>query len=113
MGDYKKIDALVEELLEDYDRNDPDYQAAEPFLNGLKDLFEECYTYSDFCVWLAEHDADILIDFRKADIVHQEDYKNPDDWEEAKEDALLMSDDGTSAVLSWWNPALTVEHFKL
>jgi len=101
MTDYEKVKAEVDGLLEDYDRNDPDYQAAEPFLDGIKELFEDCYSYSDFCVWLEDHNSDILADFRYADIVSEDDYENPDAWEEAKEDALFVSDDGKSAVLSW------------
>ena len=101
MKDYEKVEMLVDDLLEDYDKEDPDYQAAEPFLDGIKDLFIGCYSYSDFCTWLVEHNSDILIDFRYADIVSEDDYDNPDDWEEAKEDALLVSDDGNSAVMSW------------
>ena len=101
MKDYEKVDALVDGLLEAYDKEDPDYKAAEPFLDGIKVLYEDCYSYSEFCTWLADHDMDILIDFRFANIVSKEDYKNSDDWEEAKEDALFVSDDGNSAVLSW------------
>ena len=101
MTDYEKINALVDKLLKAYDKEDPDYKAAEPFLDGIKELFEDCYSYSDFCTWLVEHDMDILIDFRCADIVSEDDYDTPDDWEEAKENALLVSDDGTSAVMSW------------
>ena len=101
MTDYEKIEEVVDKLLEDYDKEDPDYKAAEPFLNNIKELFEDCYSYSDFCTWLVEHNSDILMDFRYADIVSEEDYDNPNDWEEAKEDALLVSNDGNSAVLSW------------
>ena len=101
MKDYQKIEALVDSLLEGYDRSDPDYKAAKPFLNGIKELFVDCYSYSDFCVWLVEHKMDILVNFRNADIVSKDDYENPDDWEAAKEDALLVSDDGTSVVKSW------------
>ena len=101
MKDYEKIDVLVDGLLKAYDKEDPDYKAAEPYLDGIKQLFEDCYSYSDFCVWLVEHKGDILIDFSCADIVSKEDYDNPDDWEEAKENALLVSDDGNSAVMSW------------
>ena len=101
MTDYQKVEALVDKLLENYDKEDPDYKAAEPFLDGIKELFRDCYSYSDFCVWLGDHDLDILIDFRFADIVSKEDYENPNDWEEVKEDALLVSNDGNSAVMSW------------
>ena len=101
MTDYEKIKLLVEDLLKAYDKEDPDYQAAKPFLDGIKQLFEDCYSYSDFCIWLAEHDMDILIDFRYANIVSEDDYDNPNDWEEAKENSLLVSDDGTAAVMSW------------
>ena len=102
MTDYEKIDVIVDYLLEAYDKEDPDYQSAEPFLSSIKQLFECCYSYSGFCKWLADHDMDILINFKNADIVRKEDYKNSDDWEEAKEDALLVSDDGNSAVRSFW-----------
>ena len=102
MKDYEKVEALVDYLLEGYDRKDPDYIAAKPFLDNIRELFVDCYSYSDLCVWLVEHKMDILINFRYAKIVRKEDYKNPDDWEEAKEDALLVSDDGTSAVKSWF-----------
>ena len=101
MEDYEKVEALVDSLLEAYDKEDPDYKAAKPFLDGIKELFVDCSSYSDFCTWLADHDMDILIDFRFADIVSKDDYDTPDDWEAAKEDALLVSDDGKSAVLSW------------
>ena len=101
MTDYEKVDELVDSLLEDYDRNDPDYEAAEPFLDNIKELFISCYSYSDFCAWLVDHNMDILADFRYADIVSKDDYDTPEDWEEAKEDALLVSDDGASAVMSW------------
>lgn len=101
MKDYEKTKLLVEDLIKAYDKEDPDYKAAEPFLDGIKQLFEDCYSYSDFCTWLADHNMDILIDFRFANIVSEDDYDNPDDWEEAKEDALLVSDDGNSAVMSW------------
>ena len=101
MKDYEKTEVLVDALLEKYDKEDPDYQAAEPFLDGIKQLFEDCYSFSDFCTWLGEHNDDILSDFRYADIVSEDDYDNPDDWEEAKEDALLGSNDGNSAVMSW------------
>ena len=86
--------------MEAYDKNSPDYKAAEPFLEGIKELFIDRYSYRDFCVWLGDHDMDILTDFRYAIIVSKY-HMNPDDWEEAKEDALLVSDDGNSAVVSW------------
>ena len=101
MKDYQKIDALVDSLLEDYDRSDPDYKAAEPFLDGIKEFFEAYYSYDDLCTRLGDHNMDILADFRYADIVSEDDYEDPEDWESAKEDALLVSDDGTSAVMSW------------
>lgn len=101
MKDYEKIEALVDDLLEAYDKNDPDYIAAEPFLSGIKEFYIGCYSYSDLCVWLVEHDMDILRNFRHAGLICKVDYKSPDDWEEAKEDALLVSDDGNSAVLGW------------
>ena len=101
MTDYEKIDVLVDDLLENYDRDDPDYKAAEPFLNNIKEWYEDCYSYNDLCSLLVEQDGDILLDFRYANIVNKEAYKDPDNWEEAKEDALLVSDDGTSAVMSW------------
>ena len=106
MTDYEKIKLLVDALLKAYDKEDPDYKAAEPFLSSIKEIFECCYSYSGFCNWLAGRDMDILIDFRFANIVSKEDYKNPDDWEEAKENALFVSNDGTSAVMSWEYPAL-------
>ena len=103
MKDKKKVEALVDSLLEGYDRSDPDYKAAKPFLDNIRELFVDCYSYSDFCVWLVEHKMDILVNFRNADIVSQDDYENPDAWEKAKEDALLVSDDGAYAVksLNW------------
>lgn len=101
MKDYEKIDVLVEALLKDYDKEDPDYKAAEPFLNNIKGIFTHCYSFNGFCDYLAVHHDDILINFRYANIVSKEDYKNPNDWEVVKEYALLVSDDGTSAVLSW------------
>ena len=101
MKDYEKIDVLVDGLFNAYDKEEPDYKAAEPFLDGIKELFVDCYSYSDLCVWLVEHNNDILIDFRYADIVSEDDYDNPNDWEEAKEDALIVSNDGNSAVMSW------------
>ena len=104
MTDYEKIEALLDSLLEDYDKDSPDYKAAEPFLDNIKEFFEffvDCYSYSDLCVWLVEHKMDILVNFRNAEIVKKEDYENPDDWEKAKENALFVSDDGTSAVMSW------------
>ena len=103
MKDYEKTKLLVEDLLQDYDKDDPDYQAAEPFLDSIKKYYIRCYgySYSDLCNWLVEHNNDILIDFRYADIVSEDDYDNPYDWKKAKENALLVSDDGTSAVMSW------------
>ena len=103
MTDYEKVEMLVEDLLEDYDKEDPDYQAAEPFLDSIKEFYinRYRYSYSDFCDWLVEHDIDILSNFRYADIVSKEGYDNHDDWEKAKEDALFVSDDGNSAVMSW------------
>ena len=97
------IEALIDYLLEDYDKDDLDYQAAEPFLDSIKKFYinRYRYSYSDFCTWLVEHDMDILFNFANANIVSKDDYDNPNDWEKAKEDALLVSGDGTSAVMSW------------
>ena len=102
MTDYEKVYALVDDLLEDYDKDDPDYKAAEPFLNNIKEFYinRYRYSYSDFCDWLAGRNGEILRDFRYAIIVSKY-HMNHDDWEEAKEDALLVSDDGNSAVMSW------------
>ena len=100
MTDYEKVEMLVEDLLEDYDREDPDYKAAEPFLSKIKEYYTD-YSYSDLCTWLVEHNGDILINFKNADIVSEDDYKNSDDWEKAKKNAFLVSDDGTAAVMSW------------
>ena len=102
MEDYEKVEALFDYLLEGYDRKDPDYIAAEPFLDNIRELFAESYSNSDFCAWLVDHNMDILAEFRYADIVSQDDYDNPDDWEKIKENALLVSNDGTSAVKSWF-----------
>ena len=103
MTDYEKTKLLVEDLLKGYDKDDPDYQAAEPFLDSIKEFYIDRYrySYSDLCNWLVDHDLDILSNFRYTDIVSKEDYKNHDDWEKAKKDALLVSDDGNSAVMSW------------
>ena len=108
MTDYEKTKLLVEDLLKVYNRDDPDYQAAEPFLDSIKEYYIHCYRYSynDLCTWLVEHNMDILIEFRYADIVNEEDYDNPNDWEKAKKNALFVSDDGTSAVMSWFYSAL-------
>ena len=103
MTDYEKIDVIVDYLFEAYDKESPDYQAAEPFLSSIKKFYinRYRYSYSDFCDWLAGRNGDILINFKNADIVSKEDYKNSDDWEEAKENALFVSNDGTAAVMSW------------
>ena len=102
MKDYEKIDVLVDYFLEAYDKESPDYQAAEPFLRSIKTfcINRYRYSYSDFCDWLAGRNGDILRDFRYAIIVSKY-HMNPADWEEAKENALLVSGDGTSAVMSW------------
>ena len=111
MTDYEKIDVIVDYLLEAYDKENPNYQAAEPFLRSIKKFYMNYmnryrYSYSDFCDWLAGRNGDILINFKNADIVSKEDYKNSDDWEKAKKNAFLVSDDGTAAVMSWQYPAL-------
>ena len=102
MKDYEKIDVIVDYLLEAYDKGNPDYQTAEPFLRSIKKFYinRYRYSYSDFCGWLAGRNGDILRDFRYAIIVSKY-HMNSDDWEEAKEEALLVSDDGNSAVMSW------------
>ena len=104
MKDYEKIEALIDYLLEHYNRNDPDYKAAEPFLDQIKEYFKEyytvCYSYSDFCDMLADLHGVLLFDLRYSIIVNK-DHMNPNDWEKAKENALLVSNDGTSAVMSW------------
>ena len=102
MKDYEKFEVLVDYFLETYDKGNPDYQAAEPFLDSIKEFYinRYRYSYSDFCDWLAGRNGEILRDFRYAIIVSKY-HMNHDDWEEAKEDALLVSNDGTSAVMSW------------
>ena len=101
MTDYERVDVLVDALFIAYDKEDQDYQAAKPFLDSIKKWYIERYSFNAFCDYLAEHGMDILSDFRHAKIVSKEDYENPNDWEEATENALLVSDDGTSAVMSW------------
>lgn len=103
MKDYEKIDVLVDYFLEAYDKEDPNYQAAKPFLNNIKEFYinRYRYSYSDFCDWLAGRNGNILSNFRYADIVSEKDYENPNDWEVVKKYVLFVSNDGTSAVLSW------------
>ena len=101
MKDYEKIKVLVDYFLEAYHKEDPEYQAAKPFLSQIKEYFATCYSYSGFCDWLAAHKNDILINFTNAEIVSKEDFKNYNDWEEAKWAALFISDDGNSVVLRW------------
>ena len=75
MTDWEKSRALVERLIEEYPKDDPDFKAAEGYLDAIKELFIGCYSYSDLCEWLAEHNFDILENFRYANFESYEDFE--------------------------------------
>ena len=65
---YRIIKKVCEGLLANYDKQDPDYIKAESdkMLDPIIELFADCYSAEDFLQWLADHDGDILINYRFA-----------------------------------------------
>ena len=101
LSDFEKVGMLFDKLIGEYDKEDVDYKAAEPYLEQIRMLFVDCYDYESFCVWLADHDFDVLVNFRYANIKDKCEFESEEEFEEAKEDALMISDDGTQLVMSW------------
>lgn len=99
MKDYEKIRIVAERLISEYDHNDPDYKAAEPFISEIIDLLMYSYGYNDFCEWLVAQDCDILNNFRFADIRERSEYEDEEEFLKDKEDALFSTDD--LIVLQW------------
>ena len=69
MMTYNTIKAVCEGLLANYDKQDADYIKAseDEMLDEIIELFASCYDAADFLKWLADHDGDILIDYRFSD----------------------------------------------
>ena len=101
LRDVEKVEMLFDKLISEYDKEDVDYKAADPYLKQIRKFFVDCYDYASFCVWLVDHDFDVLVDFRNADIKEECDFDTKEEFEEAKENALMISDDGTQLVMSW------------
>lgn len=53
-----------------YEKGDPDAVAVVDggFREALADLMYGCYDEGEFCKWLVEHDLDVCVDFRFADV---------------------------------------------
>lgn len=103
MNEFEKQKDLIEKLIKATDENDADYKKARDFgfVESIKDLILGCYDYKDMCVWLCEHNNDIFYNFRYADIRSQEDFNSMKEFEEAKMDSLMISDDGKYICMSW------------
>ena len=103
MTEYENNRLLLEALIEKMPEDDPDKKEAElhGFIEPIIELFTECYDSQQLVEWLNEHNMEPLADFRYADIRERSEYDTEEDWEEAKEDALLISDDGEAICLSW------------
>lgn len=103
MNEFEKQKDLIERLIKAIDENDADYKKAKDygFVESIKDLILGCYDYKDMCVWLCEHNNDIFQNFRYADIRSQEDFNSTEEFEEAKMDCLMISDDGKYVCMSW------------
>lgn len=69
MTDYNTVKNLIEKLAAGYDKEDPDYKAAESdgMIEEIKNLFCECYDAESLLKWLSDHDFDIFVDYRYAD----------------------------------------------
>ncbi len=68
MNTYNLIKEICEGLVERYDKNDPDYKAAQNdgMIDNIIEIFADCYDEKTFLQWLHDHDGDILIDYRFA-----------------------------------------------
>lgn len=103
MTEFEKQRDLIERLIKTSSDEDLDYRRAKNygFVNPIKDLLVDCYNYRDMCVWLVEHNNDVFYEFRNADIQSREDFDSDEDFERAKNDCLMISEDGEAVCMSW------------
>lgn len=94
---------LIVKLIKGTSEDDPDFKDALEygFAEQIVNLFLDCYCGSNFIRWLNEHDFDLFDSFRFADIAFKEDYESEEEWEDAKNNALMINDDKTAVCLSW------------
>ena len=103
MTELQKQEDLIERLIKSMDENDANYKKAKDFgfVESIKNLFLGCYDYKEMCVWLCEHNNNLFHNFRYAVIQSQEDFDSMEDFEEAKMDSLMVSDDGEYICRAW------------
>lgn len=105
-----KVKDLCIKCIRMYDDNDDDLKAVLDCGLGVDivNLFIDCYSYEDFCMWLCENDFDIFKDFRFANVVYRDDYESEEDFIEnsgafynGDADCLIYNEDKGIAVISW------------
>ena len=103
MTEFEKQKDLIERLIKTTPEDDSDYKRAKSFgfVEPIKELFTECYNYKDMCVWLVEHDNDIFYEFKNANIQTRDDFNSDEEFEEAKNDCLMVSDNGEALCMYW------------